>query len=150
LLHYDNELGWVDVTHDDVSSDGLACGRVDHFSPFAITQLVDAQPPVITVLGTPMLVVATSAAGAPVAFTVTAVDDVAGTVPVACNPQSGTAFAIGTTTVTCTAGDGNGNTATASFTVRVTNDVKDCKRNGWRQFSQSAFANQGKCVEALQ
>ncbi len=36
-----------------------------------------------------------------------------------CTPESGSTFAIGTTTVTCTAVDGHENTATASFKVTV-------------------------------
>jgi hypothetical protein len=38
---------------------------------------------------------------------------------VACQPASGSSFAIGTTTVTCTATDDEGNVATGSFRVTI-------------------------------
>jgi HYR domain len=50
----------------------------------------------------------------------TAVDIVDGSLTPACNPPSGSTFAIGTTTVTCTATDNHGNTGSATFTVTVT------------------------------
>jgi uncharacterized repeat protein (TIGR01451 family) len=39
---------------------------------------------------------------------------------ITCEPASGSAFNVGTTTVTCQADDGSGNTASCSFTVTVT------------------------------
>jgi hypothetical protein len=63
---------------------------------------------------------ATSAAGAPITWTASATDIVAGSRPVTCMPASGSLFAPGTTTVSCSASDGNGNTTTGSFTVTVT------------------------------
>jgi len=42
-----------------------------------------------------------------------------GNVVVVCNPPSGSAFPVGTTTVTCTATDGSGATATCTFNVAV-------------------------------
>jgi hypothetical protein len=52
-------------------------------------------------------------------FSGTAQDAVDGTLPVTCDPASGSRFPIGTTTVTCTATDSSGNTGTdtATFTV---------------------------------
>lgn len=58
-------------------------------------------------------------AGAIVSFGVVATDETDPAPTVACTPQSGTTFAIGTTTVTCIATDAAGNTATATFTVHV-------------------------------
>jgi len=66
---------------------------------------------------------ATSAAGAPAAFTATATDQVDGAVPVACTPPSGSTFALGATTVNCSATDAAGNTAAGSFTVTVADTV---------------------------
>jgi HYR domain/Kelch motif len=67
---------------------------------------------------------ATQPAGAVVSYSVTAVDDVDGAVPVVCSPASGSTFAIGATTVSCNATDAAGNTVTASFTVRVKGAVE--------------------------
>lgn len=49
----------------------------------------------------------------------TATDTPDGTVPVTCNPASGSLFAVGTTTVMCSASDSNFATTTASFAVGV-------------------------------
>jgi HYR domain len=54
-----------------------------------------------------------------VRFTVTARDDVDGSLPVACAPRSGSRFMLGRTTVSCSAADKSGNAAIARFTVRV-------------------------------
>jgi len=60
-----------------------------------------------------------SADGATVAYDAAASDNLDPSPSLACDPASGTTFAIGTTTVTCTATDLAGNTATATFTVTV-------------------------------
>lgn len=78
----------------------------------------DSVPPVITVPAD-MTVEATTADGAIVTYTVTAVDDLDGPVPVLCNPESDGQFPMGTTTVQCSALDVSGNLATRSFTVTV-------------------------------
>jgi HYR domain len=67
----------------------------------------------------PITAEATSASGAVVSFTATAVDSVSGSLATSCTPASGTTFAIGTTTVACRATDTANNTGTASFTVTV-------------------------------
>lgn len=54
-----------------------------------------------------------------VTYAVTARDAVDGTVPVSCQPRSGSRFRIGRTVATCSATDTSGNTATARFTVTV-------------------------------
>lgn len=64
--------------------------------------------------------VTTAGTSAVVTWTLpTATDDVDPAPSVTCNPASGTAFALGTTTVTCTATDASGNDASASFQVTV-------------------------------
>ena len=54
-----------------------------------------------------------------VIFTVSARDDVDGTVPVSCSPRSGSRFSRGRTDVTCSATDASANTQTARFTITV-------------------------------
>jgi hypothetical protein len=77
---------------------------------------------------------ATSAVGAPVTFSVSALDAVDGDVPVTCTMPdgssvvSGAVLPLGTTTVTCSASDGAGNTGTVTFTVTIT--------VGWGGFGQ--------------
>lgn len=62
---------------------------------------------------------ATSAAGATVTYSVTALDAVDGDLIPDCLPPSGSTFPIGTTTVSCTVTDLDGNQAEASFQVSV-------------------------------
>ncbi|MHB8633309.1 MAG: HYR domain-containing protein [Thermoplasmatota archaeon] len=62
---------------------------------------------------------ATSHQSASVTWTAAASDLVDGSVPVACNPGSGSSFQLGQTPVTCSATDARGNTAGGSFTVNV-------------------------------
>ena len=59
------------------------------------------------------------AKNARVTFKVTATDDVDGTLPVSCQPRSGSRFKVGRTTVRCEATDSSGNTAKATFAVTV-------------------------------
>jgi hypothetical protein len=54
-----------------------------------------------------------------VTYTVNAVDAVDGSVPVSCQPASGSRFKIGRTLVRCSATDNSANTQTATFTVIV-------------------------------
>lgn len=77
----------------------------------------DATPPVIT--APPVVVDATTPAGATVSYTVTATDEVDGPVPVTCLPPAGSLFAIGDTPVACTAEDAAGSVAEASFNVHI-------------------------------
>ena len=78
----------------------------------------DTTAPTLTTPGN-LAVDATSAAGATIHYTVSAVDNLDPAPVVTCAPTSGTTFPIGDTTVTCTATDASGNTATASFLVHV-------------------------------
>jgi hypothetical protein len=84
---------------------------------FTIT-VGDVIPPAITTPGN-LVREATGPGGALVSYTVTAIDNIDGPVPVTCTPASGTLFAITTTTVNCSATDAAGNVAHASFTVTV-------------------------------
>jgi hypothetical protein len=81
-------------------------------------KVVDTTSPDLTVPAD-FSVDAVSPAGATVTFAATAVDLVSGDVSPACQPESGTGFAIGDTVVTCTATDVAGNARSASFTVHV-------------------------------
>jgi hypothetical protein len=79
---------------------------------------VDTTPPVITTPGD-IIVDATGPAGAVVAYSASAIDDVDGPVGVTCSPSPESTFPIGTTHVTCSASDAAGNEARASFDVHV-------------------------------
>jgi hypothetical protein len=83
---------------------------------FTIT-VRDTQAPILA-LPASMLVDATTPAGATVAYAVSAMDLVSGSVAVTCSP-SGSSFPIGVTMVACTASDAFGNAAGGSFTVSV-------------------------------
>jgi X-Pro dipeptidyl-peptidase len=68
----------------------------------------------------------TSATGRTVTYTPpTATDNEDPNPVVACDPPSGSNFAVGTTAVTCTATDANGNSTSASFAVTVRWIVED-------------------------
>lgn len=122
LLHYENGA-WVDVTVSNDVFAGQICGRVSSFSPFAVVPQNLA--PILTVPSAPIVVEATSNAGAAVPFSATAIDDADPNPTVACTAGvlqvvSGATFAVGTNTVSCTAGDATGNTSEAqAFIVRV-------------------------------
>ena len=78
----------------------------------------DEVPPTISVPAD-ITVDTTSITGTAVTYDVTATDNYDTTVPVACTPESGSNFSIGTTEVSCTASDAAGNTASATFNVHV-------------------------------
>jgi hypothetical protein len=80
----------------------------------------DGIAPVVTV--TPAgdrTVEATSPAGAAVAFSAIATDNIDTALTTTCAPASGSTFPLGPTMVTCSATDASGNIGTASFTVTV-------------------------------
>ena len=85
---------------------------------FLVIVTADVTPPVLT-LPSNITAEATSASGAVVTYTATAIDDFDGPVPVTCTPASGSTFPLGTTTVQCSAHDAAGNVAHGSFTVTV-------------------------------
>ncbi|KUN22737.1 hyalin [Streptomyces corchorusii] len=78
----------------------------------------DVTAPVVTV--DDRTVGATGGNGTVIDFSATAQDAVDGTLPVTCDPPSGSRFPTGTTTVTCTATDSSGNTGTDTATFTVT------------------------------
>lgn len=78
----------------------------------------DITAPVITVPAD-IVTDATGPEGAPVTFTVSALDAVDGVVPATATPASGGVFAPGATTVHVEAADASGNVATRDFTVTV-------------------------------
>ncbi len=79
--------------------------------------IVDTTPPVITCPSN--IVVTTCNSNAVVTYTVTATDNCCTNVVIGCNPPSGYAFPLGSTTVSCTATDCCGNVAYCGFTVTV-------------------------------
>ena len=66
-----------------------------------------------------MTVSATSEAGAPATFTVSAKDDIDGTRQAHCLPRSGSTFPIGKTTVSCWAINSVGKIGRATLSVTV-------------------------------
>ena len=87
---------------------------------FTVT-VTDTVPPVITCPGNITKPQDPGACTAAATFSPTFSDDCPATA--VCNPPSGTAFPIGTTTDTCTATDQSGQSASCSFTVVVTDTV---------------------------
>jgi hypothetical protein len=87
-----------------------------------VNTVEDVTPPVITVPETIELDSDTRN-GLYVKYAVSAMDDVDGSVPVACEPKFNTFFEVGTTTVYCVASDNSGNTSDASFDVIITQNL---------------------------
>jgi hypothetical protein len=81
--------------------------------------VTDTTAPSLTLPGT-ITAQASSPGGAAVSYTATASDLVDGAVAPSCSPESGSTFAIGSTTVSCSATDAHGNSSTGSFSVTVT------------------------------
>jgi hypothetical protein len=84
---------------------------------FFMVTVQDTQPPVIT-CPAPIVVKATSPAGAVVSFAVTATDN-CGATTIVSTAASGSVFAIGDTIVQSTATDGSANQSSCSFKVHV-------------------------------
>jgi hypothetical protein len=93
----------------------------DAVPTFFTVTVEDTTPPVIAQPGDIEGVEATSPAGAVVAYVAPEwTDVVSGTGSAACQPASGSTFALGTTTVACTAQDGAGNAANpVTFSIEV-------------------------------
>lgn len=85
--------------------------------PHTLTVRIDETKP--TISASDVTVDATSADGAIVTYDARASDNLDQSPSLACDPASGSTFAIGATTVTCTATDEAGNDAAATFTVTV-------------------------------
>lgn len=82
--------------------------------------VIDGTAPVFTVVpGTIEETVDPTTGTAIVTFNVEATDNSGVAPTIVCDPESGSAFAAGTTSVECTATDESGNSATASFDVVV-------------------------------
>lgn|GEM_PF-1707625 len=78
----------------------------------------DALPPTLVLPGD-LQAEAASRSGAAVSFAVSAQDAADGAIAPICSRESGSVFAIGTTTVSCSATDLDGNKTTGSFSVTV-------------------------------
>lgn len=79
----------------------------------------DLVPPSISGVTAKTVRMPRGAAAARVRYSVTALDDRDGAVPVTCKPKPGTRFRAGRTHVTCTATDTSGNSQVARFWVTV-------------------------------
>ncbi len=84
----------------------------------SITIRIDLTHPSLSVPNT-LTVTATSSAGAPVTYAVTASDAIDPNPVVTCLPASGSTFAVGTTAVNCTAIAVSGSRSTATFNVII-------------------------------
>lgn len=78
----------------------------------------DGPGPVLSLPG-PMVVDATSPAGATVSYPASAQDGQGNRLAVSCTPPSGSTFAVGVTSVSCSANDGQGRTTGGGFFVTV-------------------------------
>jgi hypothetical protein len=85
---------------------------------FQVT-VADTSAPTVTV-PSPITTPSTSASGAVVTFSASAMDAIDGARTVTCSPASGSMFPIGATTVACSAQDVAGNIGSANFQVTVT------------------------------
>jgi hypothetical protein len=89
-------------------------------SPASYGWTINTHAPTISGVPADITAEATGSGGAAVTFAEpTASDYHGGVVPVTCAPDSGSTFAIKTTTVTCTATDSSGNTGGVTFKVTV-------------------------------
>ena len=79
----------------------------------------DLTPPTLSGAKARTVRVPKKAKTARVTFKVTATDDVDRSVPVSCQPKSGSRFKVGRTRVRCETTDTSANTAKAAFTVTV-------------------------------
>jgi len=86
---------------------------------FTVT-VADNGSPFFTQVPGPITVEATGPSGAIATYALpNAIDQIDGSRPVTCSPQSGSTFAVGSNTVTCTSSDTHGNTSSARITVNV-------------------------------
>jgi predicted dienelactone hydrolase len=106
----DNCPGTANADQTDADNDGT--GDACDPTPQGTT------PPTIVVPGQ-ITADATGPAGATVAYTATATDDLDPEPILVCTPSAGSLFAIGDTPVECVATDAGGNTANATFLVTV-------------------------------
>jgi hypothetical protein len=104
------------------------------------TLRIDTARPTVTVPAD-IVVDATVPGGVAVTYGATFADATSGLATGGCEPASGSAFAIGTTTVTCTAADKAGNRQSATFTVLVTDrPTEDTSANEAKQAVLASLA----------
>jgi hypothetical protein len=85
-----------------------------------IVRLVDTEAPTLNLPASPLSVCCAFGTDLPtVTWSMSAFDNVDGSVGVVCNPENGSVFAAGYTPVSCSASDSAGNTAVGSFVVFV-------------------------------
>jgi HYR domain. len=115
---------------------------------FTVTvTFADTTAPTFTLVPSPITAEATSAAGAVVAYTISATDNSGATPTTDCAGHgSGSTFPLGVTTVTCTASDAAGNSASASFPVTV-RDTTAPQLNLPSNITVEADSSSGKVVE---
>jgi len=85
---------------------------------FILHIIDDMIPPVITPQPD-IFLNATGPSGAIATFSVSAIDDIDGLVPVYCTPASGSLFGFGNTSVNCSSSDNHGNSANITFNINV-------------------------------
>jgi hypothetical protein len=96
----------------------VTCTATDSFGSASASFpvfVMDIEAPVVTVPND----IVTSSSNPVVTYTASAVDVVNGSVPVTCDPASGSTFPLGTTVVTCFAYDAQDNLGLARFNVTV-------------------------------
>jgi hypothetical protein len=105
-----------------IGTTAVRCSATDAAGPRAFRDFTvrvrDTKAPALTLPGD-LLVRATSAQGAEVAYRASASDVVDGVIDPTCAPASGELFRVGGATVNCSASDKAGNEATGSFKVTV-------------------------------
>jgi HYR domain len=105
-----------------IGTTAVSCSAIDAAGFTAIrdftVQVRDTKAPDLTLPGD-LLVRATSAQGAEVAYRASASDVVDGAIDPTCAPESGELFGVGGAMVNCSASDKAGNEVTGSFKVRV-------------------------------
>ena len=97
------------------------CTATDSFGSASASFPVFVQDTTAPVVTVPSDILIASQTPAVVTFTVSAVDAIAGSVPVTCSPESGSTFPLGTTVVTCIAYDEQDNPGFGQFNVTVSN-----------------------------
>jgi len=99
-----------------------AVSTVDFLLSTAAAPPADTVPPVLALPGD-ITVEATGPSGAPVAYTVSATDNVDGPLAPVCAPASGNVFPLGTSAVACSAADQAGNTSSGGFNILVRDTI---------------------------
>lgn len=115
-----NDHNWHNYAVEFNQTDSLLRIYVDRLLKATVDLATFALPVAITCPADIVVTAAPAQSTAAVNFNVTATEaNGVDVLPVVCNPPSGSAFPLGTTTVNCTASDGFGNTASCSFNVTV-------------------------------